>query len=331
MNRKINLAVLATGKIANKVTETLVQMDCLTVYAVASRSIEKAQEFAQKFNIEKAYGSYEEMLNDPKVDLVYITTPHSEHLKYIKMCAEHKKNIICEKAFTINAEEAQKAFDICKKNNVFITEAIWCRFTPMAKEIRKIIDSGILGKILYVNTNLCYNTWQRERIHDNKLGGGALLDVGIYCLNFLDLVINDDIDEVIYVDADIDPVYKTDKQETILLRYKNGTTANIFNSCMFCSDRIGTISGEKGYAVVENINNYQSITVYDNSRSTIPVLEVKAPKQISGYEYEFEACCNAILNGKKETEEASYEQSIRLMQQMDLIRKKMNLSYLNDN
>ncbi len=330
MIRKINLAIMATGKIANKVCETLVKLDCLKVYAVASRNPEKARSFAEKFNIEKAYGSYEEMLNDPEVDLVYITTPHSEHLKCIEMCAEHKKNIICEKSFTINAKEAEKAFEVCKKNKVFITEAIWCRFVPMAEEIRKIIKSGLLGKILYVNTNLCYNTWQRERIHENALGGGALLDVGIYCLNFLDLVLDDEIEEIIYADADIDPVFKTDKQETVLIRYKNGAIGNIFNSCMCSSDRIGMICGENGFAVVENINNYQSVTVYDNSRTYVPVKTVKAEKQISGYEYEFECSCKAILEGKTETKQVPYSHTVRLMKQMDLIRAKMGLIYPSD-
>lgn len=330
MERKINLAIMATGKIAHQVTHTLVKLNCLNVYAVASRSKENAEKFAKEFNIEKAYGTYEQMLEDPEVDLVYITTPHSEHYKYICMCAEHGKNIICEKAFTINAREAEKAFEICKKNNVFITEAIWCRFTPMAKEIRNVINSGILGKIKYVNTNLCYNTWQRQRIHENELGGGALLDVGIYCLNFLDLVLDDEIEEIIHIDADIDEQFKTDKQETVLIKYKNGAVGNILNSCMFCSDRTGMICGEKGYAVVENINNYQSISVFDNSRSSIPVKTIKAEKQISGYEFEFEACCKAIIEGRKETEEAPYSHTMRLMKQMDLIRNKMGLVYPND-
>ena len=325
MDRKLNLGIMATGAIAQKVVLTLNRLECLNVYAVCSRTQEKADEFASQFNVQKAYGTYEDMLKDPLVDLVYITTPHSEHLKYIKLCAQYGKNYICEKAFTLNAKEAEEAIQLTKKAGIFGTEAIWCRYAPMAKTIKDFIESGKLGDVISITANLGYPVWHRERLHKRELGGGALLDVGIYCLNFLDLVTGGDEFDTINVNACIDKTYKTDKYEKVDIKYRSGITASIFNSIINCTDRYGAVYGTKGTLYIENINTYTAMTFYNNNREIEDT--VYPPEMISGYEYEFEQACRCILEGKKESYSCNFEQTLRLMRQMDMIRKQMGVTY----
>ena len=329
--KKINVGILAASDIAGKVAPTIKQVDRVELMAVASRTQEKADAFAKEQGIAKAYGSYEAMLADSEIDLVYITTPHSHHAQYAKMCIEAGKNVICEKAFTLNAKEAEEVLKLAEEKKLMVCEAIWQRYTPMAKIVKDYIDSGKLGTINTIMTNLGYDVWHRDRLHDRSLGGGALLDVGIYTLNFVDLVMNGEEPESIIVKAEIDKDSKVDRQETILMTYKNGVNATMYNSLINQTDRYAFVYGDKGYIIVDNVNNFERLRFFDNSRNGAAIEDIKAPDMISGYEYEFDSAAKAINEGKLETEECSHEQTLRLMRLMDRIRKEMGVVYDIDN
>ena len=130
-------------------------------------------------------------LADPQVDLVYIATPHSHHYLHAKMCLEAGKNVLCEKAFTVNADQARKLFALAKEKNLLITEAIWTRYMPSRKMIDDIISSGVIGEVTAVTANLNYAISEVERIRKPELAGGALLDVGVYTINFASMVLGD--------------------------------------------------------------------------------------------------------------------------------------------
>lgn len=322
--KKINVAIMGAGHIAEKVSATLNKLNYLNCYAVGSRSLEKAQNFAKSYNFGIPYGSYLDLVSDPKVDLVYICTPHSEHLANIKLCAEHGKNIICEKAFTLTGKQAKKAVKICKENNVFICEAIWPRYAPMAMEVKKLVASGKLGDITSVSANLGYSVWHRERVRQRSLGGGALLDVGIYCLNFFDLVLGMDFEKIL-VSSDIDKVEKTDKSDTVTLVYPNNVTASMFCSIVSATDRRAVIYGTKGFAVINNVNNYDSIEIFDKDRNLVKTIKCK--EYITGYEFEFKEAYNCITKGLLESSVVPTSQSIKLMCVMDKIRCKAGICY----
>ena len=160
----MKLGILGAGGIASTMAKTVAGMKDVEAYAVAARDLERARVFAQKYEVKKAYGSYEEMLADDEVGLVYIATPHSHHYLHAKMCLEAGKHVLCEKAFTVNAEQAQKLFDLAKEKKLLITEAIWTRYMPSRKMINDIIESGVIGEVTAVTANLSYTVSHVERI-----------------------------------------------------------------------------------------------------------------------------------------------------------------------
>ena len=162
----MKIGIIGAGGIADIVTPTLVQLQEAECYAVASRSLEKAERFAAKYGFTKAYGSYEELLDDPEVELVYIATPHSHHYAHTMMALERGKPVLCEKAFTMNAREAKKIRDYAKEKGFFVAEAIWPRYMPSRQMIQSVIDSGIIGKVNTLTANLSYAISHNRRLVD---------------------------------------------------------------------------------------------------------------------------------------------------------------------
>ena len=319
----MKLAILGPGRIADKVAQTLVQLPEIECYAVASRTPGKAEAFARKFGFSKAYTNYIEMLSDPEVELVYITTPHSHHYEQMKLCLEHGKHVICEKAFTINAEQARKIRTLAAEKGLYVAEAIWTRYMPSRKIINDVIQSGIIGTVNTLTANLSYNVAYKERIIFPELAGGALLDIGIYGLNFALMHFGDDI---VRIESTVQKtVTGVDAMETITIFFRGGRMAVLTHSIYCRSDRKGIIHGEKGYIVVENINNPQSVSVYDDNDNLLEHYEV--PQQISGYEYEFQEAVRCIREGKLEPDSMPWEKTIQVMEIMDSLRKQWGVVY----
>ena len=176
----MKIGILGAGHISRSVAPTLVAMPEIECYAVASRSLEKAEGFAREFGFAKAYGSYEEMLADPLVELVYVATPHSHHFEHMMLCIDHGKNILCEKAFTVNGMEARAIQKAAAEKGVFVAEAIWPRYMPSRNVIRSVLESGIIGTPNTLTGNLSYDIDEVRRIREPELAGGALLD--IWCI-----------------------------------------------------------------------------------------------------------------------------------------------------
>ena len=320
---KVNLGILGTGNIASIMAETVNKMNGIRCYAIASRSQERADVFGQAHKMKKSYGSYEELVQDKKVDLVYVATPHSEHYENVKLCIQYGKPVLCEKAFTANALQAEEILNLAKEKNVFVTEAMWIRYMPMATTIKEVLSSGVIGDIRLVTANLCYPIAEKERLKKPELAGGALLDLGVYPINFASMILGSDVTRI---DSSCNmSVSGVDSQESITLHYQNGAMAVLNCSTQAVSDRLGEIAGTKGYAVIENINNFQSMTVYNDKHEKISTY--KAPKQISGYEYEVEACIRALKEGWKQCPQMPHAETLRIMKWMDSLRDQWNMKY----
>lgn len=319
----MKVGFLGTGRIAATLAETFAQIDGIELYAAASRSLDKAKEFAKKHGFAKAYGSYAELAEDAEVEFVYIATPHSRHYEDMRLCVEHGKAVLCEKAFTMNSWQAKKIAELAKVKGVFVTEAIWTRYMPSRKLINDVIASGIIGKPSTLTANLSYVIAHKPRIVTPELAGGALLDVGVYGLNFAFMHFGTEIERietsVQFTDTGVDG------QETITLFYKDGRMAVLTHGIYARSDRKGIIYGDKGYIVVENINNPQSISVFDTDDNLVKRIDV--PEQISGYEYQILESMEAIRNHKTESDSMPISDSIYVMEVMDNIRKKWGLIY----
>ena len=315
----MKLGILGAGGIASTMAKTVAGMKDVEAYAVAARDLGRAQVFAQKYEVKKAYGSYEEMLADDEVELVYIATPHSHHYLHAKMCLEAGKYVLCEKAFTVNAEQAQKLFDLAKEKKLLITEAIWTRYMPSRKMINDIIKSGVIGEVTAVTANLSYTVSHVERIRKPELAGGALLDVGVYPINFASMVLGDKVKDVKATAIFQNGV---DILDSIAMVFEGDRMATLQCGAREISDRMGSIFGTRGYMQVQNINNPEKITVFDTEHKEVASYVV--PEQISGYEYEVESCMKAIQEGKLECPEMPHAETIRIMKILDDIRKSWN-------
>lgn len=319
----LKVGILGCGAMASVMAKTLRAYSGTLPYACASRSLEKAKAFAEKEGFEKAFGSYEELLADPEPDLVYVATPHSRHGEDIALCARYGKAVLCEKAFTLNAAQAEAALAAGEKAGVLLTEAIWVRYLPMAKILRDFAASGRIGRITSVSANLGYAVSERDRVSNPLLGGGSLLDVGVYCLNFISLILGDEITDV-SADAELSEG-GIDLQCFATLTYAGGAKAQLYSSIVNPTDRMGIIYGTEGYAIVGNVNNYEYLEIYAPNHSLIE--RIDRPEQISGYEYQLEACERAIAAGALECPEMPHAETLTMMKVMDRIRAAAGIVY----
>lgn len=312
----LKMAIMGAGSIANKMAATITKMENIEAYAIAARELDRAEDFAKKYGFTKAYGSYEEMLNDPEVELVYIATPHSHHYKCVKMCLEANKHVLCEKSFTVNEKQAREILQMAEEKNLLLTEAIWTRYMPSRYMINKIIEDGMIGEVTSLSANLGYELSNVKRIWDPKLAGGALLDVGVYLVNFAIMVLGDEIESV-----HSEAIFKNgvDMIDNINMKFKGGRSASMQSNVHAVQNRTGSIFGTKGYIEIVNINNPEEIKVFDEEYQEIA--SYIPPTQISGYEYEVEACIKAIQEGKIECPEMPHSETIRVMKIMDEMRK----------
>lgn len=320
---KLKVGILGAGRIAAIMADTISKMKAAECYGVASRSMEKAMEFASLHNVTKPYGSYEEMLADKDLELVYIATPHPFHFEHAKMCIDAGKPVLVEKPFCVNAKEAEELLAYAEEKNVFISEAMWIRYMPMYEMIMKVLNSGVIGEPKMITANLAYPMLHKERLLKPELAGGALLDVGIYPLNFADMVSGSEVRDI--QSSAVMTADGVDAHDSITIRYENGSMAVLNTSMQTVSDRKGIIQGTAGVMIIENINNFESLTVYDKDYKK--KVFKKAPKQISGYEYEIEACKKALKRKKKECEQMPHQVTMKMMKQMDLIREQIGLVY----
>lgn len=315
----LKMGIIGCGHIARKMANTVKEMKNASIYAVASRSKEKAENFAAEFGIEKAYGSYEELCADNSVDLIYIATPMSEHRNNMLLALRNGKNVLCEKSFTVNQTEAEEVIAEARKHNTYLAEAIWTRYMPSRKIINEIISSGRIGKVTSITADLGYCLTEKERVINPALGGGALLDIGIYALNFALMAEDGKLLKSITGSA-VKNENGVDIKESITLIFEDDVQALLLSDATALTDRRGLIYGTDGYIEVTNINNPERIAVYSGYRSPELTEEHIITHEINGFEYQIEAAANAIADGKKEAEAMPLSETLRVMRIMDALR-----------
>ena len=318
-----NIAIIGAGRIAEYMAKTLRLMEGVKPYAIASRDIDKAKAFAEKQDFDKAYGSYEDMLKDDNVDLVYIATPHSLHYEHIKLCLENNKPVLCEKAFTANAKQAREVCRLAQSKGLLLAEAIWPRYMPIRNMIDELLESGIIGEPCMLTANIAYNIQDKPRVFLPELAGGALLDITIYPLNFASMFFGDDI---AHIESSVQ-MFDTgvDKQENITLHYSDGRMACLTASTLGIGDMSGTIIGSKGYIKVDNVNHPKRIKLYDKEKDSS--IYYDAPAQLTGFEFEVAASLEAIAKGKYECHQMPHAQIIKMMELMDSIRAQWGMVF----
>ena len=320
------IGIIGAGWIADKMAQAIAPFKDIEIYAIASRSLDKAEAFAKTYSIPVAYGSYAELVADPSVDLVYIATPHSHHYEHAMLALEHGKPVLVEKAFTANATQAERLIRFAREKGIFITEAIWTRYMPMSHKVTEIMESGVIGKPRVLTATLCYMMEEKERIVRADLCGGALLDLGVYSLNFARMYFGTDIVKTVS-NCHLGPT-GMDMHECISLSYADGRMANLQSGALCLNDRQGIISGTEGYIRVDNINCPEVIEVYRNYE--LVARHGKPSDMVNGYEYQVLECRRCLAEGLLESPMMPHEETISIMRQMDDLRKEWGVKYPYD-
>lgn len=326
----LKVGFIGAGNIAETLAETFLQYkDKFELYAVSSKSDDKLNKFKNKYGFKKTYNSYEELVQDKEIDLVYISTLIKDHYKHIKLCLENNKNVLCEKAFTFNHKEAKELVEIARRKNLFLAEAIWTRYMPSRGLILNLISNDVIGKVYYIEANLGYEIKDKERIKYPKFGGGAMLDVGVYPLNFIDMFALSKV-KSIQVTSKLNKE-GVDETDIVNMEYENGLLAQFFTTINQATSREGFIFGEKGFIKVTNINNPEKIEIYLHEDKTknyaTLVSSINIKEDFNGYEYQLLETYNSITSSKKENPSMILDETLKIMSIVDEILHKAH--YIN--
>lgn len=320
------VGIIGAGWIAEKMAASLAPLPDYRVYAVASRSRQKAEAFAKNWGIEKAYGSYDQLVDDPLVDLVYIATPHSHHYDHAMLAVSHHKAVLVEKAFTANACQCEALLAAAQSEGVFLTEAIWTRYMPLSMKVIELMNSGVIGEPRVLTATLCYSMEHKERIVRPDLCGGALLDLGVYVLNFARMYFGTDITRTV-TNCLMGPT-GVDLHESISLTYRDGKMANLQAGALCLNDRQGIISGTEGYIRVDNVNCPELVEVYRNYE--LVESHSRPADMVTGYEYQVKESRRCMEAGLLESPMMPHAETLAIMRQMDNMRQEWGVHYPMD-
>lgn len=325
-NGIMRVGIIGTGWIAEKAAITLNGLTECEASAVGSRSQDKADSFAKQWNIPKAYGTYAELLADPDIDLVYVGTPHSHHYEVTRDALTARKPCLVEKAFMANARQTEAIISLAHEKKVFLAEAIWTRYQPVVSIVRRQIADGRIGQPRLITATLGYPMGDKPRIMRPDLCGGALLDLGVYTLNFVRMFHPADI---VSIDGhSVKSATGMDLTNTITLTLSDGVLCNLQSSAQCVGDNIGVIAGTEGNLIIDNVNNPQTVTINGPGRTHVETIHV--PQQITGYEYQFTACRQSLIDGLTEPAAMPHAETLYIMQLMDTLRQKWDVCYPMD-
>ena len=323
MNTPINWGILGTGSIAEKFAYGLSFVPHAKLVAVGSRSSESAQIFGQKFGIPKRFGSYERLARESDVEIVYVATPHSQHADNSLLLLQEGKAVLCEKPFTINSLEAERVITLARRKELFLMEAMWTRFLPSIAKVRKLIDEGAIGDIQMVNAGFGFRAAYDpgHRLFDPSLGGGALLDVGIYSVSLSSMTLG-------YPKNIISSVHLgetgVDEQGAIVLGYEQGKMAVLTMAIRAELPQEAYIVGTKGRICIHS-------PWWKSKRITLLVGKREEAYDFSfegnGLNYEAEEVMKCLREGKRESDIMPLNETLAVMKILDQIRALWGLKY----
>ncbi len=326
MANDLRWAISSTGVMAANFAKNLNYLDSNLLYAVASRSLDKANNFAKEHNVNKAYASLDEMLQDDNIDIVYLASPHMFHYEEALKVIKSGKHLLCEKAFTMNAKQAKEVIMEAKEHNVFVMEAMWTRFLPVYQKLKSLLQDRVIGDIKALKLDfITYRDMDpKHRLFNKELGGGALLDLGVYCLSVAQFIMGNPTNinsNVIFNECG------TDQLASLLLTYENGAFAQANIGFSAKTDRSVYIMGKNGYIKVGSPFNASQELVLKLTGKEEEVFSYPFVEPHLGYIHEIKAVNEAISLGKTEIEDMSHQDTISIMEQMDSIRASWGFDY----
>ncbi|MEO1050008.1 MAG: Gfo/Idh/MocA family oxidoreductase [Bacteroidota bacterium] len=322
--KQINWGIMGCGNIAHSFAKSLAVLPEAKLKAVASRSLDKAQEFAEQHKADSAYGSYEALVEDPDVEVIYIATPHNHHKSNTLLCLDNNKAVLCEKPLTINVQEAEELVAKAKDNNLFLMEALWTRFLPVMQQLQQWIAEGTLGEIKMVKADFGFPTRHGKsgRHLNPELAGGALLDIGIYPITLAYMVFKDEPKQV-FTTAKIGET-GVDELSSYVFDYGDGRIALLSSTVTMHTPKDGYIIGSKGYVQIPEFWQGKKATLY---------LQGEEPQSFDfhfdtpGYEFEAQAVMDSLKKGEKENPIMPLSESLRVMGMMDRLRAEWGFKY----
>ena len=319
--------ILATGTIARKFASTVAQMSAEgeQLTAVGSRRMESAEAFAQQYGIPRCYDSYEALAAAPEVEAVYIATPNTLHYENCRLCLEHGKHVLCEKPFTINEAQAQELYRLAEEKHLFIMEAFWIWLLPLYTKLRQILAAGTIGEVKSIACQYGFVTAgaRKDRKFNSSLGGGALLDIGIYNLGFLRLITGQQPEAVQTRRVHINE-YGTDDYSDLLLTYPGGCTAESVQTIGQELVRNARITGTKGSIFLPDFQHAETLTLEAEGRE--PQV-IECPVDINGFEYEIREASRCAREGKTASDHYTPQDSLALTKLMHDIRMSWGMKF----
>jgi predicted dehydrogenase len=324
-DRPLRWGIIGTGQIAHHFARGLQAVPDAELLAVGSRSLDTANTFADEFDVPRRYGTYAELAADPDVDAVYVSTPHQDHKASTLLCLEAGKPVLCEKPFAINLGEAREMVETARAKNLFLMEAMWTRYRPTMVKVRELLDSGALGEVRFLSANIGWkaNFDPASRLFNPDLGGGALLDGGVYPVSFASMVLG-----APSAIASVASLGETgvDEQEAIALAYESGAVASLGVTIQASPISIGLILGTEGRIEIHHDWHRPeglTFTPYggESQRFVFPQTEG------NGYQYEAIEVARCLREGLLESPVMPLNETLQIMATMDTLRAQWGVRY----
>jgi predicted dehydrogenase len=317
MGKKYNWGILGAGKMAAKFSKGIRLYENACLYSVGSRDITRAKKFTAENGFKKCYGSYEEFASDPELDIVYIATPHSSHYENTLLCLEQGRNVICEKAFSLNAREVKEIIKVANQKNLFLMEALWPPFQPFYKKAGEVLASGIMGEIIHIDAWFSFQPPfdPLDRKFNVAMGGGSLLDIGIYPV--IDILTFMGVPDEISAMASFAPT-GSEKTISAIFRYSDGRLANIYSSFMTTAGIGCQLHCSKGNLTVERGRDMNQRVIVELTGKEKE--EFVFSPDAMGYQYEAEEVMRCLDEGRKESDVVPLSFSLKLIETLDRIR-----------
>ena len=324
MAKNYRWGILGAGRIAEKFCTALNFVDGAEVYAVASRDMEKAKAYAAKFGAAKVYNNYDELIKDENIDIIYIATPHAFHFEQTMACLEYKKPVLCEKPMSLSYRQTKGMIDAATANNVFLMEGMWTACMPFIKKIRKLINEDAIGAPQYVSADFGFTAPVdlESRLYNKELGGGSVMDIGIYPLFLATLIFGEP--SVVKVVAKLAPT-GVDEYMNMALQYAGGQTAQLLSSINFNTEIEAGIIGTKGRIKIKNPwfkATEFSIHLNDGSKEGFSI-----PHASNGFEHEIMEVMQCLDNGKLQSDSMPLHLTLSISKIMEEVLQHAGVEY----
>lgn len=320
--KKICWGIMGTGRIAGVFCDMLKELEQAEIYAVASRTEEKALEFGQKYNAEKSYGNYEALVQDEKVDIVYVATPIGCHYENVRLCLNAGKNVLCEKALTQTVKEAEELHRLAKEKHLFLMEALWTKCQPVYRKILEWKRDGKFGEIQGIEARFYTAATKEHRLIKNKNQGGVLFDLTIYPLMYACALLGYEPAGMQAVAVKGGADKDIDVMESIRLLYEDGSFASLVSG--LASEKLVSlyVHGTKGRLLLEQEYFYQAQKAVLLDWENQPIEQIEAPFMVNGYEYEAIEAMNCITEGRIQSDLIPMEETIAVIRLLEECRKQ---------